>query len=79
MILDSRDSELPIDMEADIAIVGSGPAGISIARALDDRFSVLLIEAGGLAARPVDDHWLDGEVTGLHYPLRETRARQFGG
>lgn len=79
MIIDSRDSELAIDMEADIAIVGSGPAGISVARALDDRFKVLLIEAGGLTSRSVDDHYLDGEVTGLQYPLRETRARQLGG
>lgn len=69
----------PID--CDIAVVGGGPAGITIANAFLDRPErVLLVESGGLD--------LDTRVQALHagsrsgvpyFPLDESRYRMLGG
>ncbi|HSV28070.1 MAG TPA: GMC family oxidoreductase [Candidatus Omnitrophota bacterium] len=82
MIVDSR--ELPEDFlfHADVAIVGAGPAGITLAHELmGSGLTVLLLEAGG--AKP-DDRRLDlfhGEVSDLarHPPITLYRVRAFGG
>jgi len=79
MIYDALDPSVALNRNADIAIVGSGPAGITLARALGAHYSVLLLEAGGNEASSAGDDCLAGYVSGLHYPLTETRARQLGG
>lgn len=79
MIFDALDSTVALNRTADVAIVGSGPAAITLARALGPHRSVLLLEAGGSEATAAGDHCLVGEVSGLDYPLTETRVRQLGG
>ena len=79
MIYDALDSSIVLDRTADIAIVGSGPVGITLARALGAHRNVLLLEAGGSEANTADNDCLAGKVSGLDYPLTETRVRQLGG
>ncbi|HWB94484.1 MAG TPA: GMC family oxidoreductase [Puia sp.] len=68
-------------IEGDICIVGTGPAGLSIALQWDHTpYKVILLEGGGL---DYDDQVQDlyaGQVTGQkYYPLRSTRLHYFGG
>ena len=71
----------PKRLEADIAVIGAGAAGITVARYLLSRgFKVLLLESGGL------DHHADtsdlnaGESVGeSYYELESARLRFFGG
>lgn len=79
MIFDALDPTVSLDRSVDIVIVGSGPAGITLARKLSRLYNILLLEAGGLDATTTSTNCLAGEISGLHYPITETRARQFGG
>ncbi len=79
MILNALDSFTPMNHTTDIAIVGSGPAGITLANELAKMFNVLLIEAGGLEETTSAKRSLTGSVSGISYPLTETRARLLGG
>lgn len=78
VILDQLDDEV---VEADVCVIGAGPAGISLAMELaDGGTDVVLLEGGGLA--PPGPDGLDlyaGEVTGRDYPLQVSRLRYFGG
>lgn len=79
MILDFDDPSTAAEQHAQIAIVGAGPAGLTLARELSAVASVLLIDAGGLALDAQQQALLDGDCIGLPYPLTETRARGLGG
>ena len=68
-------------IQGDICIVGTGPAGLSIAMEWDHSpYKVILLEGGGFE---YDDQMQDlfaGPTTGQHYyPLRSTRLHYFGG
>ena len=68
--------------EAEICVLGAGPAGITCAVELSRRgHDVVMLEGGGL--EPPDDPELDlykGVVSGpRNYPLRASRLRYFGG
>lgn len=68
-------------LEADLCIIGAGPAGIALARA-SERFgiSVLLLESGGVESEDWAQALNDGVATGPIYAgLRSTRHRQAGG
>lgn len=69
------------EIVADLCIVGGGPAGISIARALDGRgVRVCLLESGGHDIDPRVQRQSRGESDG--YPihlLHRSRVRAFGG
>lgn len=73
-----QDGEL---IEADIAIIGAGAAGITLARALVGRgLSICLVESGGADYDPVVQDLYDGSLSGqTYYDLRESRLRFFGG
>ncbi|NJO38744.1 MAG: GMC family oxidoreductase [Rhizobiales bacterium] len=81
MYVDLRSAEDGQLFEADICIIGAGPAGITIARAMAHaRFDVCLVESGGFEP--------DAEVQSLaggimpthpHHLLEIGRNRQFGG
>lgn len=80
MLIDARDLEDGRLLEADLAIIGGGPAGISIARALaGERLRVCLIESGGLAPEPDTQALYQGENAGIDYPLAGSRLRYLGG
>ena len=81
MIIDAR--TLPADtvINADLCIIGAGPAGISIAREFDGLpLRVALLEAGGLEFETADQAMYEGETIGLPYDrLDQMRSRYFGG
>lgn len=50
---DLKQSSLPARFDADLAIIGGGPAGLTIARELfGHRTRVLVLESGGMAEEP---------------------------
>jgi choline dehydrogenase-like flavoprotein len=81
MLIDARSVEDGAELTADLTIVGSGPAGLSIAdRLRSSGLSVCLVEAG--ADRP-DVHTqrlYRGDIAGRSYfALDSCRFRMFGG
>jgi choline dehydrogenase-like flavoprotein len=81
VIIDARSLSLEETFEAEVCIVGSGPAGITLAREFaNQNFRVCLVESGGLELDQETQSLCDGKVIGDPYPdLREGRRRQFGG
>ena len=81
MFIDSR--ALPADAapQADVCIIGSGAAGITLAREFIGRsLRVILLESGGLTADSQTQKLYEGRNTGLPYPpLTVARLRYFGG
>ncbi len=82
MFIDAR--ALPPDsavLQSDVCIIGSGPAGITLARELTRAgVSVCVLEAGDLEPASNTQSLASGESVGLpYYPLDTTRLRQFGG
>jgi choline dehydrogenase-like flavoprotein len=81
MHIDARNLPDHSVIEGDICIVGSGPAGISIAMEWDHTaFKVILLEGGGF---DYDDQVQDsyaGKTSGQKYfPLKSARLHYFGG
>ena len=69
-------------LTADICIVGSGPAAISLALSLDGSpLSVVMLAGGGWTETVASQDLYRGGVwpAGSHEPLEENRRRQFGG
>jgi len=64
-----------------VCIVGTGPAGMSLALRLQQKkIPCLLIEAGGYEFSQTSQDFYRGEVVGDHYDeLHGVRLRQFGG
>ncbi|MCG8442969.1 MAG: GMC family oxidoreductase [Caulobacterales bacterium] len=81
MIVDFNDPETPDALSADLCIVGSGAAGITLAREfIGARTRVLLIESGGEAVTPDADDLNRCEIAGLPFEGDLAgRARVFGG
>lgn len=80
MFIDARELPRNRRLNADLAIVGAGPAGITLARSMLGRNTrVCLIEAGGTAADGPTQSLYDGENVGIGYSLTGSRLRYFGG
>jgi choline dehydrogenase-like flavoprotein len=82
MIYDGRNIPDGATIEADICVVGAGPAGMSMALQLMDEpgVQVALIESGGLEWDQRTQGLSDAEVKGQkYYPVTETHLRVFGG
>ena len=81
MIIDYLDGSAPADLQADLCIVGAGPAGIAIARAFaGSSTTVCLIEGGGLAGEDRSQSLYEGGSTGdLPFDAGTSRMRVFGG
>jgi choline dehydrogenase-like flavoprotein len=81
MIEDAR--RVPEDpaIEADICIIGAGPAGLTLARYFaNSRIKVVLLESGGLDFERWPQKLSRGDRAGDPYePLHICRVRQFGG
>jgi choline dehydrogenase-like flavoprotein len=81
VLIDAR--SLPADerVEADICIVGAGPAGLTVAlELLGSGLRVCLLESGGRDPEPDDHDLLGGESVGYPYfDLHHVAVRAFGG
>src|SRR5262245_18445417 len=81
MQFDARKLPAGTVLDADICIVGSGPAGITLAREfIGSETTVLILESGGLNYDKRCQELNEGTVIGDPYAgLRQTRHRQVGG
>jgi choline dehydrogenase-like flavoprotein len=79
MLLDACEQAVALNREAQVLIVGAGPAGFALAQELAEVANVLLLESGGFAASAEIDALNAGETAGLPYSLKETRTRCVGG
>lgn len=79
--LDARSVPKAAILTPDLAIVGGGPAGISLALVLaDSGLSILLLESGGTSFDAKTQALYAGEETGVRYvPLDAGRLRYLGG
>jgi choline dehydrogenase-like flavoprotein len=80
-IIDARQLENASTIEADVCIVGTGAAGVTVAAELESRgLRVCLLESGGLGPDPAAQALC--EVDNVGYPVRKNfmaRARYYGG
>lgn len=81
MIIDAQEISAGSSIDTDICIVGSGPAGLTLAREFRNQsLKVCLIESGGFTARRALKRLNEGQTFGDPYPNpRWGRTRQFGG
>lgn len=81
MIIDAQQVPTRTVFEADICIIGSGPAGMAMAMAFDGKpFKVLMLEAGRLRRNRADQAQYAGDNVGWDYEdLDQARSRYFGG
>lgn len=81
MFVDFRQSGPGASLDFDLCIVGSGPAGISLAlEFIGSGIRVGLIEGGGMESDPDTQGLYAGEITGLpHTDLDACRLRYLGG
>lgn len=80
MFVDARSLPDGTKLEADLAVIGAGPAGITLARSLSSTpLRVCVIEAGGLEPDAQTQALYEGESVGIDYPLAATRLRFLGG
>lgn len=82
MLADATTSDRSMfDRDYDACVIGTGPAGITVARQLARAGArVALMEAGGLDISMESQSLYEGEIVGLDYfPLDTPRLRYFGG
>lgn len=82
MIVDATDADRGLFARTfDACVIGTGPAGITLARRLAAQgLSVALMEGGGLEQTDESQDLYKGEIAGLDYfPLDEARLRYLGG
>ena len=79
--LDARSLPSATVLEPDLAIIGGGPAGISLALALaNTKLNILLLESGGANFDPANQKMYAGSQSGLSYiALDAGRLRFLGG
>jgi len=80
MFIDGRTIAGQTVIETDIAIIGAGAAGITLARELAGTpWRVALIESGSFDLDDDTQALYDGESGAVDYPLAASRLRYFGG
>jgi len=81
MLLNARELPKNTSISTDLCIVGTGAAGLTIARELaDTNIDVCLLESGGLEYDPKTHSLYEGKNIGLEYwALHVARLRYFGG
>jgi choline dehydrogenase-like flavoprotein len=81
MLIDSRQLLANVVVESEVCIVGTGPAGMALARELIGQdFQVCVLESGDVEFDQETQNLCIGETIGDEFKtLYETRHRQFGG
>ncbi len=81
MILNFAQQEVPDQLRCDVCIIGTGPAGTSLALELrDSGLDVIVLEAGGHKPDNETTSLYEADVVGLpHDGIHDGRARVFGG
>jgi choline dehydrogenase-like flavoprotein len=81
VIIDYLDRSAAADYQADLCVIGAGPAGIAIARSfVGTSTTVCLIEGGGLTGEDRSQSLYDGASTGsTPFDAGTSRMRVFGG
>ncbi len=83
MLIDAHTVEPATRLEADICVVGTGPAGMTLLKRLAaSGIRVLAIESGGRLLNPENQTLCDGKIVSSDYPtgaLMSSRRRQLGG
>jgi choline dehydrogenase-like flavoprotein len=81
VIIDYLDKSAAADYQADLCVIGAGPAGIAIAQAfLGTSTTICLIEGGGLTGEDRSQSLYDGASTGsTPFDAGTSRMRVFGG
>ena len=82
MIIDARQAGLPGEVEADIAIIGAGAAGIVLALELAEAgYEVAVLEAGADKFSPASQEFYQAEAIApeTHGPVNMFRRRVLGG
>ncbi len=81
MLVDTDALEDDSAIEADVCIVGAGPAGLTVAKELAaGGVRVAVLESGGDGVEPEVSALADGEIDGIAVqPLEATRVRALGG
>src|SRR3954469_11989704 len=80
MFIDGRTIAAQSVIETDIAIIGAGAAGITLARELaGTQWRVALVESGTFDLEDATQALYEGESAAVDYPLAESRLRYFGG
>ena len=79
--IDARTIPSGTVLQPDVAIIGGGPAGITLALALAHTpLKVMLFESGGMAFDAKTQALYGGSVAGVSYlPLDASRLRYLGG
>ena len=81
MIVDLEKDDLPQQIDADICVIGGGPAGITLALELaNTSLDVVLLESGGETYSVRTQALNDGQNVGReYYMLQHDRVRYLGG
>ena len=81
MIIDTRELQNNTKFDADICIIGSGAAGITIAKTLgNSHLKIIMLESGGLESNTEVQDLAKGEISARQYfDLDVSRLRYFGG
>lgn len=81
MFIDARTLPAGSELDADVCIIGAGPAGIALGLELmATDLRVLILESGGITPEVLAKHLDRGSSVGYqYYNLMFTRARAFGG
>jgi choline dehydrogenase-like flavoprotein len=81
MLVDMRHDAVAAGLDCDVAIVGAGAAGLTLARHLAGRGrDIVVVESGGLDFDAAVQALADGPNLGdAYYPLVHSRLRFFGG
>lgn len=81
MFIDTRELPDDTDLQADVCIIGGGPAGMTIARELAGAsIDVVLLESGGFEPDDATEQLNEGASVGFKYrDLARSRRRGLGG
>jgi len=72
--------ELPENFNSDFVLIGSGPASITLALKLSEKFKVLILEAGDYDYKEDQNDFFSGKVIGdPYFKLEHARIRALGG